>query len=232
MKVCAACKTDTHHCFGTVGVDGPPCLCTETPQCGLGRGRPLELVPGHLAAEQEAERRRREIWQRLPRTRDRILAYLAVHGPVTDHPSGRATRSLSEAVEWAGSFQGFSVAVVRLAEDGLLERDISGKRCFRIALTTEGYDAAAAAVGPRVGDEAEPARVPEPVPDETPRDVRPYVVHLTDRQSDLLAAAAFLDECTVDEMVQAAVDALLVEVAGESDVRQMARLRASRRGAG
>jgi hypothetical protein len=73
----------------------------------------------------------------LPRdntVRQRIVAYLAANGPVTD-TSGRATSVLKEAVGYESGDAGFSQLVGAMERDGLLVREIRGKRTFSISGT-------------------------------------------------------------------------------------------------
>jgi hypothetical protein len=68
--------------------------------------------------------------------RRRIREYLAASGPITD-PSGHATGLLMEAVEYAGSPVAFIQLVSAMEKAGELEREIRGKRTFRIANTAD-----------------------------------------------------------------------------------------------
>lgn len=72
--------------------------------------------------------------------RARIREYLAQHGPVDDS-HGLATKVLKDAVAYDGSPVAFIQLIAAMERDGELEREIRGKRTYRIG----GADAAAAA---------------------------------------------------------------------------------------
>jgi hypothetical protein len=65
--------------------------------------------------------------------RGRIRRHLAAHGPATD-PAGLATKTLKEAVGYAGSQVAFIQLVAAMEREGELVRDVRGKRTYRIAL--------------------------------------------------------------------------------------------------
>jgi len=75
--------------------------------------------------------------------RQRVVDYLIEHGPVEDS-SGRATSRLKEAVGYVGGDAGFIRIVSLMADAGEVEREVRGKRTYRIAVSAE----AAAAVRP------------------------------------------------------------------------------------
>jgi len=75
-------------------------------------------------------------------TEQLLLDQLAsTHGRHVDTIGGRATTQL---IDLAGceSVPAAKQALVRLAERGLIEREIKGKRCYRITLTSEGWEVA------------------------------------------------------------------------------------------
>ena len=75
--------------------------------------------------------------------RQRVIEYLANSGPIEDR-SGRATSRLKEAVGYAGGDAGFIRIVSLMAESGELQREVRGKRTYRISVSEE-----AAATAPR-----------------------------------------------------------------------------------
>lgn len=75
--------------------------------------------------------------------RQRVIEHLANHGPIEDK-GGRATSRLKEAVGYAGGDAGFIRIVSLMAESGELEREVRGKRTYRISVSEE-----AAASAPR-----------------------------------------------------------------------------------
>jgi hypothetical protein len=66
-------------------------------------------------------------------TRDRIISYL---GSVTDisDPGGMASTRLAEAVGYPGSSVAFAQLLSGMERDGLISRDVRGKRTYRIIL--------------------------------------------------------------------------------------------------
>lgn len=71
------------------------------------------------------------------RVRHRIVEYLTAHGPIED-AGGKATTVLKKAIVYDGSDAGFSQAVAAMVKAGLLEREIRGKRTYRIMLGAGG----------------------------------------------------------------------------------------------
>lgn len=65
--------------------------------------------------------------------RSRVIEYLATHGPVEDR-SGRATARLKAAVGYAGGDAGFIRIVSLMSESGEIERQVKGKRTYRISV--------------------------------------------------------------------------------------------------
>jgi hypothetical protein len=65
--------------------------------------------------------------------RTRVIEYLATQGPIDDK-SGRATSRLKEAVGYNGGDAGFIRIVSLMAEAGEIQREVRGKRTYRIAV--------------------------------------------------------------------------------------------------
>lgn len=66
--------------------------------------------------------------------RSRIRQYLATAGPL-DEPSGHATTALKEAIDYEGSSVAFIQLIAAMDRDGEIEREIRGKRTYRITGT-------------------------------------------------------------------------------------------------
>src|SRR5579863_8007874 len=64
--------------------------------------------------------------------RNRIVEHLATHGAVED-ASGKATSVLKKAIAYEGTDAGFTQVVAAMAKAGLLQRQIKGKRTYRIS---------------------------------------------------------------------------------------------------
>ena len=73
-------------------------------------------------------------------TRDRIIAHLAAVDEIAD-PTGMASTRLAEAVGYPGSSVAFAQLLSGMERDGLIAREVRGKRTYRITLA----DGAAAA---------------------------------------------------------------------------------------
>jgi len=69
--------------------------------------------------------------------RSRIIAHIAEHGTVADS-SGRATAALKEAIRYGGTDAGFTQVIAAMAKAGLLNREIRGKRTYRISNSVNG----------------------------------------------------------------------------------------------
>ncbi|MFJ9390859.1 hypothetical protein ACIRON_18680 [Nocardioides sp. NPDC101246] len=90
--------------------------------------------------------------------RTRIRQYLAASGPIVD-PSGYATGLLKDAVDYSGSSVAFIQLIAAMDRDGEIEREIVGKRTYKIegigvpvtpspeALTASGHKATVVAPG-------------------------------------------------------------------------------------
>ncbi|MBO0772283.1 MAG: hypothetical protein J2P35_12570 [Actinobacteria bacterium] len=70
-------------------------------------------------------------------TRDRVISHLAAVGEITD-PGGMASTSLAAAVGYPGSSVAFAQLLSGMERADLIEREIRGKRTYRIALTAAG----------------------------------------------------------------------------------------------
>jgi len=88
-------------------------------------------------------------------TRDRIIAHLAGADEIAD-PAGMASTRLAEAVGYPGSSVAFAQLLSGMERDGLIAREVRGKRTYRITLA-DGVSAARAglaaglAAGPGAG---------------------------------------------------------------------------------
>jgi hypothetical protein len=67
-------------------------------------------------------------------TRDRIIAHLALVAEVADG-GGMASTRLSEAVGYPGSSVAFAQLLSGMERDGLINREVRGKRTYRITLS-------------------------------------------------------------------------------------------------
>jgi hypothetical protein len=89
-------------------------------------------------------------------TRDRIIAHLAAAGEIAD-PTGMASTRLAEAVGYPGSSVAFAQLLSGMERDGLIAREVRGKRTYRITLAD---GAAAARPGLAASLAAGPGAVP------------------------------------------------------------------------
>jgi hypothetical protein len=78
--------------------------------------------------------------------RNRIVEYLAQHGAVADS-SGKATSVLKKAIGYEGTDAGFTQVVAAMAKAGLLNRQIRGKRTYRITNSANNGRSAGAGNG-------------------------------------------------------------------------------------
>ena len=67
-------------------------------------------------------------------TRGNVVAYLAATGEITD-PKGMAAPALAEAIGYPGSSAAFAQLLSGMERSGLIEREIRGKRTYRIVPT-------------------------------------------------------------------------------------------------
>jgi len=75
--------------------------------------------------------------------RDRILSRLRAAGEITD-PGGLASAALAKAVDYPGSSAAFAQLLSGMERDGLIKREIRGKRTYRIGLVEPGLEMASA----------------------------------------------------------------------------------------
>ena len=91
-------------------------------------------------------------------TRDRVLSHLA-DGEISD-PRGMASTVLAEAVGYPGSSAAFAQLLSGMERSGLIEREIRGKRTYRIAAAagnrSGGNAAGRGATPPAAGRSAQP----------------------------------------------------------------------------
>src|ERR1700740_411363 len=66
-------------------------------------------------------------------TRDRIIAHLTATDEIAD-PTGMASTRLAEAVGYPGSSVAFAQLLSGMERDGLIAREVRGKRTYRIIL--------------------------------------------------------------------------------------------------
>jgi len=87
-------------------------------------------------------------------TRDRIIAHLAAVDEIAD-PTGMASTRLAEAVGYPGSSVAFAQLLSGMERDGLIAREVRGKRTYRITLADGAAArsglAASLAAGPGAG---------------------------------------------------------------------------------
>jgi len=93
-------------------------------------------------------------------TRDQIITHLLAVGDITD-PTGMASTRLAEAVGYPGSSVAFAQLLSGMERDGLVAREVRGKRTYRITLP-EGAAEARAAKASAAGLTSLPAGVALP----------------------------------------------------------------------
>ena len=81
-----------------------------------------------------AARERTAVRRRAVGTRDRIVAHLALVAEVSDR-TGMASTRLAEAVGYQGSSVAFAQLLSGMERDGLISREVRGKRTYRITLS-------------------------------------------------------------------------------------------------
>ena len=81
-----------------------------------------------------ADTRRTTVRRRAVGTRDRIIAHLALVAEVADG-AGMASTRLAEAVGYPGSSVAFAQLLSGMERDGLIKREVRGKRTYRITLS-------------------------------------------------------------------------------------------------
>lgn len=82
--------------------------------------------------------------------RTRVNEYLASNGPIEDD-GGRATNILKEAIDYQGTTLGFSQLLMAMTKAGEIEREVRGKRTYRVAATSGRRASGAAAKPARKG---------------------------------------------------------------------------------
>jgi hypothetical protein len=93
-------------------------------------------------------------------TRDRVMSYLLTTGEVRD-ASGMASTVLAEAIGYPGSSIAFAQLLSGMERSGLIEREVRGKRTYRITPTKAAAAAArSGAASPRRGRPAAAAPPP------------------------------------------------------------------------
>ncbi|MGH3164740.1 MAG: hypothetical protein ACRDN0_02460 [Trebonia sp.] len=93
---------------------------------------------------------KRTIRRRAVGTRDRITSHLAAVDEIND-PAGMASTRLAEAVGYPGSSVAFAQLLSGMERDGLIVREIRGKRTYRITLPDDiAAESAARAAGSRI----------------------------------------------------------------------------------
>jgi hypothetical protein len=102
-----------------------------------------------------ASRERTAVRRRAVGTRDRIVAHLALVAEVADG-SGMASTRLAEAVGYPGSSVAFAQLLSGMQRDGLINREVRGKRTYRITLSAPPA-ARLAAESVQADDAARPA---------------------------------------------------------------------------
>lgn len=79
-------------------------------------------------------------------TRDRVVGWLAASGDVQD-ASGMASTVLARAIGYPGSSIAFAQLLSGMERSGLIEREVRGKRTYRVSLTEAGRERATAGRG-------------------------------------------------------------------------------------
>lgn len=119
-----------------------------------------ESLVGEATAVSRASRdtRRSAVRRRAVGTRDRIIAHLALVAEVADG-AGMASTRLAEAVGYPGSSVAFAQLLSGMERDGLISREVRGKRTYRITLSSPA-PARAADAAPTTGSTALPVVFP------------------------------------------------------------------------
>ena len=81
-----------------------------------------------------ASTKRKAVRRRAVGTRERIIAHLAAITEISD-PAGMASTRLAEAVGYPGSSVAFAQLLSGMERDGLIAREVRGKRTYRITLS-------------------------------------------------------------------------------------------------
>lgn len=77
-------------------------------------------------------------------TRDRVIAHLARVTDIADR-TGMASTKLAEAIGYPGSSVAFAQLLSGMERDGLITREVRGKRTYRITLSADAADSRPAA---------------------------------------------------------------------------------------
>ena len=120
-------------------------------------------------------------------TRDRIIAHLGLVAEIADG-TGMASTRLSEAVGYPGSSVAFAQLLSGMERDGLINREVRGKRTYRITLSQP--HAARHAPAPVRAEEQARTAVPVPFPGPADYDelADRVIIRLLRRISELDAA--------------------------------------------
>jgi hypothetical protein len=102
------------------------------------------------ARSARAGAKRGTIRRRAVGTRDRIITHLTTVDEITD-PTGMASTRLAEAVGYPGSSVAFAQLLSGMERDGLIVREVRGKRTYRITLPEGAVAARLAAQGQDTG---------------------------------------------------------------------------------
>ena len=89
-----------------------------------------------MARSARAAVRRATVRRRAVGTRDRIMAHLALVAEIADG-GGMASTRLAEAVGYPGSSVAFAQLLSGMERDGLINREVRGKRTYRITLAPQ-----------------------------------------------------------------------------------------------
>lgn len=90
-----------------------------------------DAAPGSRTTRVSA--RRTAARRRAVGIRDRVIAHLAAVPEIAD-PAGMASATLAEAVGYPGSSVAFAQLLSGMERDGLIAREVRGKRTYRITL--------------------------------------------------------------------------------------------------
>jgi hypothetical protein len=138
--------------------------------------------------------------------RGAVLNYLAEHGPVFD-TTGHATAQLHQALGAPGSMTSFAQLIAQLGKQGLIQREVRGKRTYRIALQTLGSQPLSSRTPGDQGTEEQPAADPQALP--------PGGSHQPAEQSTALVPVPVSSLVRDPEEVAAALLALVTKVVAQ-----------------
>jgi hypothetical protein len=127
-------------------------------------------------------------------TRDRVLSYLA-DGEISD-PRGMASTVLADAVGYPGSSAAFAQLLSGMERSGLIEREIRGKRTYRITAVAGNRGGGKNAAGPGIR------------PPTAGRGAQPPAAGESDPSGDLVVPAGESGDFDYDELARR----LLVQV--------------------